>query len=254
MAEPFDLAGKTAFVTGASSGLGRRFALTLSRAGAKVAVASRRVHLLEQLAEEIGQAGGQGLAIGLDVIQPAQVEAAVERANAELGPVAILVNSAGVMMQERIAEVPVADYDQMMDTNAKGSWLVARAVARRLIDARTGGCIINIASIAGITTIGQLGVYGASKSAVIQLTKAMALEWARYGINVNAICPGYIETPINAAFWRTEIGQSAIERFPRRRVGKPEDLDGILLLLASDASRFLTGAAIPVDDGQSLVI
>ena len=254
MSGPFDLEGKTAFVTGASSGLGRRFALTLSRAGAKIAVASRRVHLLDKVVEEVELGGGQGLAICLDVTQSDQVEAAVRQAESELGPVSILVNSAGVLVQERITDVAERDYDRVMDTNAKGVWLVAQAVARRLIESELGGSIINIASIAGMTTIGQLGVYGVSKSAVIQMTKAMALEWARYNINVNAICPGYIETPINAEYWKTEQGRAAIQRLPRRRIGTPEDLDGILLLLASDASRFLTGAIIPVDDGQSLVL
>lgn len=254
MSQPFSLAGKTALVTGASSGLGRRFAETLADAGASVALAARRFELLKELATQIERQGGRALPIRTDVTESGQVEACVDQAEARLGPISIVVNCAGVLVQEWLATFSEADFDRLMDTNLKGAWMVAQATARRMIEAGRGGSIINIGSIAGINAMGRLGIYGLSKAGLIHLTKSMALEWARYGINVNAICPGYIETPINADYWRTDEGREIIERLPRRRIGRPEDLDGILLLLASDASRFLTGAIIPVDDAQSLVL
>lgn len=250
----FSLEGKHALVTGASSGLGWRFAETLADAGADVALAARRLPLLEELAGKIRRRGGRALAVPVDVTQSGQVEKALEVAEAALGTVTIVVNSAGVLVQQWLGRFSEADFDRLMDTNLKGTWLVSQAAARRMIGAGRGGSIINIASIAGLITMGRLGIYGVSKAAVIQLTRSMALEWARDQINVNAICPGYIETPINAEHWRTEWGRATIERLPRRRIGTPADLDGLLLLLASDASRFLTGAVIPIDDGQSLVL
>lgn len=254
MSSPISLEGKTALVTGASSGLGWRFAEVLAQAGAGVAVAARRFHLLQKLASRIEEQGGRAYPVRVDVTDSGRVGDAVTEIEAELGPISIVVNSAGVLIQEWLAKVTEADFDYVMDTNLKGSWLVAQAIARRMIDGGRRGSIINIGSIAGVTTMGRLGIYGISKAAIVQMTKSMALEWARYDINVNAICPGYIETPINADYWRTDEGRAVIRRLPRRRIGRPEDLDGILLLLASDASRFLTGAIIPVDDAQSLVL
>lgn len=254
MSQPFSLEGKTALVTGASSGLGWRFAETLAQAGASVAVAARRFNLLEELAARIQKQGGRAHPVRVDVTVSGLVENAVAEAEAELGPISIVVNCAGVLVQKWLVKVTEADFDYVMDTNLKGSWLVAQATARRMIETGRQGSIINIGSIAGVTTMGRLSIYGVSKAAIAQMTKSMALEWARYDINVNAICPGYIETPINAEYWGTDEGRAIIQRLPRRRIGRPEDLDGILLLLAADGSRFLTGAVIPVDDAQSLVL
>ncbi len=248
--EAFDLEGRVALVTGASSGLGRRFALTLARAGASVAVAARRVERLEALAGEIEGFDGRALPLRLDVTDLRSVREAVNSAETELGPIAILVNNSGVSATKLLVDMDEADYDQMMDTNTKGAFFVAQEVGRRMIEHGRGGRIINTASISALRVMPGLGVYAMSKSAVAHMTQAMAREWARYDINVNAICPGYIETEMNTEFFKTEQGAKLIGRLPRRRIGQPEDLDGVLLLLASDASRFITGSVIPIDDGQ----
>ncbi len=246
------LDGKTALVTGASSGLGHRFAVVLARAGARVALAARRTDRLGALAEEIAAFDGRAMPIRLDVTDVESVKHAVETAETELGPIDILVNNSGVSTQRKIVDVTPADYDQVMQTNAKGAFFVAQEVGRRMIERGTPGRIINIASVAGLRVLSQLSVYCMSKAAVVQMTRAMALEWARYGINVNAICPGYIETEINRDYFATEAGKKLVAMLPRRRVGQPEDLDGLLLLLASDASRFINGAIITADDGLSV--
>jgi NAD(P)-dependent dehydrogenase (short-subunit alcohol dehydrogenase family) len=245
------LDGKTALVTGASSGLGRRFALVLARAGARVALAARRSEKLAELAVEIAAFDGRAIPIRLDVTDPASVQKAVDEAETELGPIDILINNSGVSVQKRLADVTAADYDRVMDTNAKGAFFTAQEVAKRMIARGAGGRIVNIASVAGLRPISQLSVYAMSKAAVVQMTRAMALEWGRHGININALCPGYIETEINRDYWPTEAGKKLIGMLPRRRVGRPENLDGILLLLASAESEFINGAIIPVDDGLS---
>jgi NAD(P)-dependent dehydrogenase (short-subunit alcohol dehydrogenase family) len=246
------LDGKTALVTGASSGLGWRFATTLAAAGARVALAARRTERLEALKAEIERAGGRAHALALDVTDVASVRAGVAAAEAALGPLDILVNNSGVSVTKRAGEIEEADYDFVMDTNAKGAFFVAQAAGRAMIAAKRPGRIVNIASAAGLRVLGQLSVYCMSKAAVIHMTRALALEWGRYGINVNALCPGYIETEINRDYWQTDAGRKLVGMLPRRRVGKPEDLDGLLLLLASDQSGFVNGAAIAADDGLSL--
>jgi NAD(P)-dependent dehydrogenase (short-subunit alcohol dehydrogenase family) len=243
------LDGKTALVTGASSGLGARFASALAEAGAQVALAARRADRLEALAGEIARAGGRAHAIAMDVTDVAAVRAGVAAAEAALGPLDILVNNSGVSVTKRAGDVEEADYDFVMDTNAKGAFFVAQAAGRAMISAKRPGRIINIASAAGLRVLGQLSVYCMSKAAVIQMTRALALEWGRYGINVNALCPGYIETEINRDYWQTEGGRKLVGMLPRRRVGRPEDLDGLLLLLASERSGFVNGAVIAADDG-----
>lgn len=247
-----DLTGKTALVTGASSGLGRQFALTLAKAGARVAVAARRTDRLTELADAIRVDGGSVVAVAMDVTDHASIAPAIDRAEAALGPLDILVNNSGISIQRRIIDVTPDDYAQVMGTNAFGSFFVAQAVARRMIERGTAGRIVNIASVVAHKVVRELSVYAMSKAAVVQMTKAQALEWARYNINVNAICPGYIRTEMNAAYWETERGKKFIESFPRRRVGEPEDLDGLLLLLCSGQSGFITGASITVDDALSL--
>jgi NAD(P)-dependent dehydrogenase (short-subunit alcohol dehydrogenase family) len=243
------LDGKTALVTGASSGLGWRFAQVLAQAGAKVALAARSTDKLDQLKREIEGAAGTACAVRMDVTDVASVRAAVTAAESALGGIDILVNNSGVSKQQRAIEVDEQDYDYVTDTNCKGAFFVAQAVGRSMIARKSPGRIINIASVAGLRVLAQLSTYCMSKAAVIQMSKALANEWGRYGINVNAICPGYIETGINRAYWETDGGKKLISMLPRRRVGQPEDLDGLVLLLASEQSNFINGAVITADDG-----
>jgi NAD(P)-dependent dehydrogenase (short-subunit alcohol dehydrogenase family) len=253
VSQRFNLEGRNALVTGASRGLGRHFALTLARAGARVALAARSTDQLAQAAREIEGFGARALAVAMDVTDEAGVHAAVEAAETELGALHILVNNSGVAVTRPVLETSEADWDLVVDTNLKGAFLVAREVARRMARHDHGGKIINIASIGGIIALGQLASYGASKAGLIHLTHSLAAELARYDIQVNAIAPGYIETDMNRAFFATESGRKLIEtEIPQRRLGRPEDLDGALLLLASDASRFITGSVIVVDGGHSL--
>ena len=247
MSTRFDLSGKTAFVTGASSGLGTRFARVLAENGAHVVLASRREDRLKELRAEIEAAGGTASVVPLDVT-------AVDKADQQSEGIDILVNNSGVSTTSRLIDVTEQDYDFVFDTNTKGAFFVAQAVALHMIkrakdQPERHARIVNIASMAGLKVLSQIGTYCMSKAAVVQMTKAMALEWGRYGINVNAICPGYIRTEINDHHWETEAGQRLINMLPRKRLGKPEDLDGLLLLLSSDHSHFINGAVIAADDG-----
>ncbi|BBK32094.1 NAD(P)-dependent dehydrogenase (short-subunit alcohol dehydrogenase family) [Stella humosa] len=244
------LTDKIALVTGASSGLGRHFARTLAASGARVAVAARRTDRLQDLAREIAAAGGQALPVALDVTDPASIDAAIARVAAELGPIDILVNNSGVATAKPALETTAEDWDGVMDTNLRGAFLVAQAVARHLVAAKRPGAIVNIASVTAMRTMGQLSAYAASKAGLDHLTRVLALEWARHGIRVNAIAPGYIETEINSAFFASPAGEAVIKRIPQRRLGQPSDLDGALMLLASDAGRYMTGATIIVDGGH----
>lgn len=243
-----DLTGKVALVTGASQGLGARFAETLAASGAAVAVAARQVAKLEELAQRIGAAGGTAHAVAMDVTDPASVAAAIENVEAVLGPLDVLVNNAGIAVQKPFLEMSPEDYDQVLDTNLKGCFLVAQAAARQMKESG-GGSIINISSVLGTEVIGALSTYCASKGGLLQLNRAMALELSRYGIRVNAIAPGYIETPINSDFFNTGPGQQMVKTIPQRRLGQPNDLDGALLLLASDQSAYMTGSVVTVDGG-----
>jgi NAD(P)-dependent dehydrogenase (short-subunit alcohol dehydrogenase family) len=250
----FDLSDKTALVTGASSGLGNRFARVLAAHGATVVLASRRVERLKELRAEIEADGGKAHVIGMDVNDAQAITDGVARAEAESGPIDILINNSGVSTTQRLVDVTAEDFDFVFDTNTRGAFFVAQAVARRMIErARTepdrSARIINIASMAGLKVLAQIGIYSMSKAAVIQMTRAMALEWARYNINVNAICPGYISTELNEHHWESEAGRKLVSMLPRKRLGMPEDLDGLLLLLSSDQARFINGAVISADDG-----
>jgi len=240
---------KTALVTGASSGLGERFAHLLAEAGAAVAVAARRIERLEHLAGDIVKRGGRAHALAMDVTSIASIREGVAAAEAALGPIDILVNNSGVTVTARIGDIEESDYDFVMDTNLKGAFFVAQAVGRSMIAGKRPGRIINIASAAGLRPLSQISIYSMSKAGVIHMTRAMALEWGRYNINVNALCPGYIETEINRNYWSTDGGRKLLSMLPRRRVGKPEDLDGLVLLLASERSGFVNGAVIAADDG-----
>ncbi len=251
MQQAIRLDGKTALVTGASSGLGWRFAQVLAQAGARVALAARRTDKLEQLKQEIEEAGGKACAVRMDVTDVVSVRAAVAAAESALGGIDILINNSGVNTQQRAVEVEEKDYDYVTDTNCKGAFFVAQAVGRSMIARKCPGRIINISSVSALRIVSQLAIYGISKAAVIQMTKTMAVEWARYGININAICPGYIETELNDFYWNTEGGKKLVSMLPRRRLGRPEDLDGLVLLLASEQSNLINGAVISADDGMA---
>jgi NAD(P)-dependent dehydrogenase (short-subunit alcohol dehydrogenase family) len=249
--------GKIALVTGASSGLGARFAKVLALGGAQVVLAARRVERLKELRAEIEADGGAAHVVALDVTDYGSIKAAVAHAETEAGPIDILVNNAGVSNMQRLIDVTPEDYAYIMDTNQRGAFFVAQEVAKRMIarakgDPRKRHRIINIASVAGLRVTPQLGAYCISKAAVVHMTKAMAMEWGKYGINVNAICPGYIGTEINQEYFETEAGQQLISALPRKRVGRPEDLDGLLLLLSADETGFINGAIMTADDGLSV--
>jgi len=243
-----DLTGKTVLVTGASQGLGAGFATTLAGAGARVALAARQTGKLADLQRTIESAGGTAHAVAMDVTDAASVRAAFDAAEAALGPVDVLVNNAGIAIPKPFLEVTEADWDAVLDTNLKGCFLAGQEAARRMAK-NGGGSIINIASVLGQQVIGQLASYCASKAGLIHLTKSMGLELARVGVRVNAIAPGYIETPINAEFFRSPAGEKLVKGIPQRRLGQEHDLDGALLLLASDASRYMTGTVVTVDGG-----
>ncbi|MFZ9553011.1 MAG: SDR family oxidoreductase [Limnohabitans sp.] len=260
MAYQLDLSGRVALVTGASSGLGAQFARTLAKAGAAVVLASRRVERLKELRAHIEAEGGNAHVVALDVTAMDSIRAAVAHAETEVGPIDILINNSGVSNTQRLQEVEEDDFDFIFDTNVRGAFFVAQEVGKRMMarakgaapGTYTGGRIINIASMAGLKVLPQIGVYCMSKAAVVHMTKAMALEWGRFGINVNAICPGYIDTEINHHHWQTEQGQKLVQMLPRKRIGHPQDLDAVLVMLASPESGFINGAIIAADDGFAL--
>jgi NAD(P)-dependent dehydrogenase (short-subunit alcohol dehydrogenase family) len=246
----FDVRGRVALVTGASSGLGEHFATMLAARGARVAVAARRVDRLQKLVQAIGEAGGDALAVPMDVTDAASVEQAFARVVAARGAPDIVVNNAGVASTKPSLDLSDADWRGVLDTNLDGAWRVAQAGARAMVAAKKPGSIVNIASILGLRVSTQLLAYAAAKAALVQVTKALALEWARHRIRVNAIAPGYVETEMNRAFFATEAGQAVVKRVPQRQIGSPADLDGALLLLASDAGRYMTGSIVAVDGGH----
>ena len=231
MSKRFDLTGKVALVTGASSGLGVHFARTLAGAGAS---------------------GVKAAAVDLDVQSPDSIASAFDASEKALGAVDIVINNAGISIVKPAMEMPIEDWDSVVNTNLRGAWLVAQTAGKRWLAAKRPGAIVNIASILGLRTIGQVAPYNASKAGLIHLTRALAMEWARHDIRVNAICPGYIETEMNGDFWKTAAGQRLIDRIPQRRIGQPEHLDGALLLLASEAGSFMTGSVLTVDGGHTV--
>jgi NAD(P)-dependent dehydrogenase (short-subunit alcohol dehydrogenase family) len=248
----FDLTGRTALVTGASSGLGLHFARTLAAHGASVAVAARRTDRLAALTAELTAAGGRAAAIAMDVTDGDSVRAGVGAGVAALGEIDLLVNNAGISVTKAPLDLTDADWDAVVDTNLRGAWLVAQTIARRLVAAGRPGRIVNVASIVGLRPMGHLAPYAAAKAGLIHLTRTLAMEWARHGIQANAIAPGYVETELNREFWTTPAGRKVIERVPQRRLGRLEDLDGPLLLLASDAGAFMTGSVLVVDGGHTV--
>lgn len=247
----FDLAGKVALVTGASSGLGRHFAQTLAQAGASVVVAARRASLLDAVVAEIVAAGGRAAPLILDVSGTAEsVESGVLKALECFGRLDLLINNSGVTVGKPVLDQTQSDWDTVVNTNLRGAFFMSQSVARHMRATGHGGCIVNVASILGLRQAGMVAPYAASKAGLIQLTKTMALELARYSIRVNAIAPGYISSDLNAAFFDTDAGQALVRRIPQRHLGVPADLDGALLLLCSDASRYMTGSVITVDGGH----
>ncbi|MFX1677903.1 SDR family oxidoreductase [Mitsuaria sp. CC2] len=257
MSYSIDLEGRVALVTGASSGLGAQFARTLAKSGACVVLAARRVDRLKDLRAEIEAGGGDAHVVQMDVTDLESIAAAVARAETEVGTLDILINNSGVSTTQRLVDVSPEDFDYVMDTNVRGAFFVAQEVGKRMLarargaapGTYTGGRIVNIASMAGLRVLSQIGVYAMSKAAVVHMTKAMALEWGKFDINVNAICPGYIDTEINHHHWQTDQGRKLVELLPRKRVGTPQDLDTTLLMLCAKESHFINGAIIQADDG-----
>jgi len=243
---------KVALVTGASSGLGRHFALTLAKAGARVAVVARRKDRLNDLVAEIETAGGTAIAFELDVTDRSHFDVVLDLIEKDLGAVEILINNAGIAVEGNTLEMADDDLDNILDVNTKALWLLAKRVSDRLVKNGKSGSIINIASILGLNVSPGLSLYAISKAAVVQMTKALAADLWRHNIRVNAICPGYFKTEINSDFFDSDAGQKAISKLPPRRLGEYEELSGLLLLLASDASSFMTGTAIPIDGGHSV--
>lgn len=252
MFAPDILAGRVALVTGASSGLGRHFALVLARHGADVIVAARRAEALDSLAAEIQTLGRRAYAAPMDVRDASSVEGAVRDALDRAQSVDVLVNNAGIAMTRPALMTGDEEWRSVVDTNLDGAFRVARAVAQAMADGKRGGAIVNIASILGLRVTKQVAPYIAAKAALLRLSEALALEWAPYGIRVNAIAPGYVETELNRDFLRSPAGESLVKRVALRRFGQPDDLDGALLLLASDAGRYITGATVTVDGGHAL--
>ena len=249
----FDMSGAVAIVTGASGTLGRQFSVALAEAGAAVALVGRNRDALEATRQEISKTGAKTAIVIADLTQAAAISDMMRGVEEALGAPTVLVNNAGSAAAAPTAELSVADWDSVMDVNLRGAFLVAQAFGRRRIAAGGGGAIVNIASITGLTAPVTITPYAVSKGALVQLTKILAREWARYRIRVNALCPGYFESNMTQSYLGSEHGERMLRAVPMRRGGQVGELDGPLLLLASEAGSYMTGATIVIDGGQTLV-
>ena len=245
----FDLSNEVILITGASQGLGRQFARVLSAHGASVALAARQVAKLNSLEEEIKGRGGRAVAVQMDVTELASIPAALDAGEAALGPITVLINNAGIAVEKLAVEQTEADWDAVIGANLKGAYFTATELARRMIARKQAGNIVNIASVLGFGVMKFLAPYTISKAGIVQATKAMALELSSSNIRVNALAPGYIDTEMNHEFWATPAGEKLTKRIPQRRIGAESDLDGAIMLLASSASRYMTGSVVTVDGG-----
>ena len=249
MPDLFHVSREVILVTGASQGLGRQFARLLSGRGAAVVLAARQIAKLKSLEEEIRAKGGRAVATEMDVTDMASIARAIDSAEAALGPISVLINNAGIAVEKLAVDQTEADFDAVINANLKGAYFTATEVARRMIARQQEGNIVNIASVLGFGVMKFVSPYTISKAGLVQATKAMALELAANRIRVNALAPGYIDTDLNHAFWSTPAGEKLAKRIPQRRVGAESDLDGAILLLASNASRYMTGSVVTVDGG-----
>jgi NAD(P)-dependent dehydrogenase (short-subunit alcohol dehydrogenase family) len=249
MSDLFDVSQETILITGASQGLGRQFARVLAGHGAAVVLAARQADKLKSLEAEIKAKGGRAAAVQMDVTDTAGIARALDAAEAALGPITVLINNAGIAIEKLSTEQTETDWDAVINANLKGAYFLATEMARRMIARKQHGNIVNIASVLGLSVMKFLSPYTISKAGIIQATKAMALELAGNNIRVNALAPGYIDTEMNHDFWATPAGEKLTKRIPQRRVGAESDLDGAILLLASQASRYMTGSVVTVDGG-----
>jgi NAD(P)-dependent dehydrogenase (short-subunit alcohol dehydrogenase family) len=247
----FDLSGRTAVVTGGSKGLGKAMARALAVAGADVAITARTQRDLDEAAAELRETGRRILTATVDVSEEESIRAMVGNVLDQLGRIDILVNNAGIEGQGAVVDMPVERWDEVLDVNLRGPMLCCKHVGPHMIERRRGK-VINVASVLATRVSRYVSPYSASKAGLVQLTRTLALEWIHHNIQVNALCPGYFLTPMNEEFFATEAGRKLVARFPIKRLGDPQELEGAVVFLASDATSFITGTSLYVDGGHSL--